>query len=401
MFSLRQFPAMPPGGDADGVEWIQTMARVTLSYPLEADVTQDDVEVKLAGFQIEVSIKGTTMKVLTGELQDLVRPPPDSWWIVAGDEGFPKTLVIQLLKLQHRSWAGPWYVGQLHPKKKGRFWWNEVAKKKAEEEAKLIKLNKYEVVPPGRPDEEDTAWYPPTPCSAFTPLSDKYKCSPDDLVIGTHVTQDKRNIYLYIHFDNEALENFDKQVCYEDLFGADIGPNTAYVFIRGDDQNPIINATFTGAIIADATTWKMTTEETFRKRQREQASPSPALMLTIPKAEGFQYEWERIFEACWQHRLMLKNQDEYEEIVAAAEQLQWLDAHADPSIRAELQEKAAKLDTWQEERFDGIPDAMTFRRSGYDIDSNDYWENVYDYVRETVQNYGYTSGPRVLEIIDA
>jgi len=132
--SLRQFPAMPPGGDADGVEWIQSMARITLSYQMDADVKQEDIEVKLAGFQIEVSVRGEKQKHLTGELQDLVRSPPSSWWILSGDEGFPKTLIIQLMKLKHGAWGGPWFSGQLHPKKKGRFWWNPVAKALAEEE---------------------------------------------------------------------------------------------------------------------------------------------------------------------------------------------------------------------------------------------------------------------------
>jgi len=377
------------------------MARMTLSYQIEADVTQDDIEVKLAGFQIEVSLKGSKLKPLTGEMQDLVRGAPKSWWVLAGDEGSPKTLVIQLMKLKHGAWGGPWYIGQLHPKKKGRFWWNAVAKEQAEQEEKLIKLNKYDVVPPGRPDEDDTAWYPPTPSNVFTPLSDKYLCSPDDMVIGTNVKQDKRFIYLYIHFDKEALDFFEQQAPYEDLFAADLGPNTAYVFIRGDDQNPIINATFAGFINAEAATWKMTTEEVFRKRQQALGSPSPALMLTIPKAEGHFYEWDRLFESCWQHRLMVKNQGEYGEMIEAFEQLQWLDETTDPVYKAELQDKVDKLQNWQEERYDGIPEAMTFRRSGYDIESNDYWENVYDYVRETVKNYGYVSPPKVLEVADA
>lgn len=398
--SLRQFPAMPPGGDADGVEWIQSMARITLSYQMDADVKQEDIEVKLAGFQIEVSLRGEKQKHLTGELQDLVRAPPSSWWILSGVEGFPKTLIIQLMKLKHGAWGGPWFTGQLHPKKKGRFWWNPVAKAQAEEEEKLIKLNQYRAVPAGRPDEDDTAWYPPTPSSVFTPLSDKYFCSPDDLVIGTNVKQDKRNIYLYIHFDKEALDFFEAQVPYEDLFAADMGPNSVYVFMRGDDQNPIINATFAGMIAPEATTWKMTTEETFRRRQKSQGSPSPALMITICKSEGYFYEWAQVFESCWQHRLMVKNQGDYEEMIEAFEALQWMDESVDANYRAELQEKAEKLQSWQEERFDGIPEAMTFRRSGYDIESNDYWENVYDYVREAVKHNGYVSSPQVLEVDD-
>ena len=39
--SLRQFPAMPPGGEADGVEWIQSMSRMTMSFQTDPDVAQD------------------------------------------------------------------------------------------------------------------------------------------------------------------------------------------------------------------------------------------------------------------------------------------------------------------------------------------------------------------------
>jgi len=397
--SLRNFPATPPGGEVDGLEWIQSMGRITLSCPMEADVKEEDIEVKLAGFQIEVYVRETKLASLSKELQDLVRPAPASWWILTGSESAP-TLVIQLMKLKHSAWGGPWFTGQLHPKKKGRFWWNSTAQKAAEEEMKLIKLNQYEVMLPGRPDDDDTAWYPPTPSNIFTPISDKYLCSPDDLVLGTKVSQDKRFVYLSIHFDNEALEYFANQVPYEDLFAADIGQQTLYLFIRGDDQNPIINATLTGVIEPDAVTWKMATDETFRSRQRLQGSPSPALIVTMPKNEAHCYEWDQIFQACWQHRLMVKNLDEYEDCSQAAEQLQWIDDSMDPASREELQQKADKLQSWQEERFNGIPEAMTFRRSGYDIDSTDYWENVYDYVKGVVMGSGYDGAPKVLAVSD-
>jgi len=397
--SLRQFPAMPPGGEVEGLEWIQSMARLTLSCPLEADVKEDEVEVKLAGFQIEVSVRGSKLHSLCKELQDLVRPPPASWWILAGTESAP-TLVIQLVKIKHSAWAGPWYTGQLHPRRKGRFWWNSVAQKAAEAEDKLIKLNQYEVVLPGRPDEDDTAWYPPTPSNIFAPVSSKYLCSPDDLVLGTKVLQDRRFVYVSIHFDHDAIEFFEKQVPYEDLFAVDLTQNTLYVFIRGDDQNPILNATLSGLIDLDAATWKMTTDDTFRSRQRMQGSPSPALLITLPKNEAHCTEWTPIFEACWQHRLMVKNQDAYEDAVEAAQQLQLVDDSTAALYRAELQEKADKLQTWQEERYDGIQGAMTFRRSGYDIDSTDYWENVYEHVKETVRSSGYGGAPKVLEVSD-
>lgn len=375
------------------------MDRMTISAQMESDVKQEDIEVKLAGFQVEVSVRGTKVKHLTGELQDLVRAAPASWWVLSGEEGSPGLFCLQLVKLKHASWGGPWYTGTLHPKKKNRFWWTDVAKKVAEEQDKIIKLNQYEVVPPGRPDEEDSAWYPPTPANVFTPLSDKYLASPDDLVLGTHCKQDKRHVYLYVHFDNDALDYFEQTVPFEDLFGADFTQNSVYVFIRGDDQNPIINATFNGLISPEAATWKMTTEETYRARQKSPSAPSPALMITIPKAEGSTYEWQEIFQACWQHRLMVKNSNEYDELSQAAQYLQYAD-DVDPMVRAELQSKADKLQTWQEQRFDGIPQAMTFRRSGYDIESPDYWENVYDYVRETVKNQGCVSAPKVIEVAD-
>lgn len=393
---------MPPGGAVDGVEWIQSMSRITLSYQFsDTDVSQDDIVVKLAGFQIEVLCKGDKVKALTGELQDLVKAAPLSWWILSKDEGGPPTIAIQLLKLKHGAWGGPWYVGQLHPRRKGRFFWTAAGKQLAEKDDELIKLNKFEEIAPGRPKDEETAWYPPTPSSVFTPISDKYLCSPDDIVLGTHVTQDNRHIWLSISFDYQALSYFSQEVPYEDLFAADIGQNSVYVFIRGDDQNPIINATLAGYIYAESTTWKMTTDDTYRKRQKATDSPCQVLLITMTKAEGYTEEWPQIFQACWQHRLMVKNQDEYEDMIGALEELQWLDESAPETQRIELQEKADKLNDYREERFDGIPEAMTYRRSGYDLEAGDFWENVYDCVREAVNSNGYASGPKVLDVFDA
>jgi hypothetical protein len=401
MTSLRQFPASPPGGEIAGVEWIQTAGKITLSYMLESpDITEADIEVKMTGFQVEVQVKGTKLKELTGELFELVRAPPDSWWALSRDGAMP-TIVMQFTKLHHRPWPECWYSGSLHPRKKTRFTWNASAKAFAEKEAKFIRLNDYEVVPHGRREEDDTAWYPPTHSTVFSPQSDTYLCSPDDLVIGTSVKQDNHKLYLYIHFEHEALAYFESQRCYEDLFGADITAKTAYVFIRGDDQNPIVNATFTGELIPEACTWRIVSDETFRKRQKAVASPSPALLVILEKSAGFCYEWPKVFESCWQHRLMVKNQGEYEEMIDAIEALQWTDDTTDPEYKASLQEKADMLNSFVEERFDGIPDATTYRRHGYDIDSGDYWANVYDYVNETVKNYGYVSAPTALSVVEA
>jgi hypothetical protein len=402
MTSLRQFPASPPGGgEIGGLQWIQTAGKITLSYELEsADITEADVEVKMTGFQVEVSVKGQKVKDVTGDLYELVRPPPNSWWTLSKD-GLKPTLVMQFMKLQHGSWPECFYTGSLHPRKKTRFIWTERAKASMEKEQLQIRLNNFEVVAPGRPDEDDTAWYPPTHSTVFSPKSDTYLCSPDDVVIGTNIKQDAHKLYLYIGFDFEALSYFESQRCYEDLFGADITSKSAYIFMRGDDQNPIINATFMGELLPEACSWKMVTDESFRKRQKAVAAPSPALLIVLEKAAGYCYEWPRIFESCWQHRLMVQNLGEYEEMIDAVEALQYTDDTTDPEYKASLQEKADNLNSFVEVRYSGIPDAMTYRRHGYDIDSGDYWANVYDYVNDTVKNYGYASAPTALSVVEA
>lgn len=405
--SLRTFPAQPRGGETeDSVEWVQTMGRMTFSFTFDdPTLTQDDILVKLAGFQLEVQVKGQKLKGLTGDLQDLVRPAPLSWWELSTDTGSP-TLIIQLVKLKHASWTDPWYKGSLHPRRKGHFYWTEGGKDVAEEEEKLIKLNKYETIPPGRRDEDEAAFGPPTASqTVFNPPSDKFLCSPDEIVLGLNSKQDKYYVYIYVHFDKQALEFFEKRMPYEDLVAADVGPMNLSVFIRGDEQNPIISGTFMGMVNPEEATWKMTTEEVFRPRQKSRSHPSPALMVTIPKGDGYFFEWEKIFESCWQHRLMVKNQDEYEDMIDALDELRWIETPAgngwdptsvDPEYKASLREKVSGLDRWQEERYDGMPGAQTFRRQGYDINSPDYWENVYDYCKETVKMQGYTGGPKAL-----
>lgn len=400
MVSLRKFPALPEGGEADGVTWLQTTSKITLSFALAHDVEEADVEVKITGFQVEVKVKGEKVKALTGELYELVRRPPSSWWVLDTTEGRP-TIVLQFVKIQHRAWPECWYSGAMHPRKKGRFAWNDHARKMMASEAELIRLNDFEIVQPGRPEEEDTAWYPPTHSTVFSPKPDTYLCSPDDIVIGTNVKQDNQKLYLYIHFDYEALNFFEQTRCIEDLFGADLTYQTAYVFIRGDDQNPIINATLMGEIVPEACTWKMVTDEVYRKRQKAVGAQSPALLVTMEKAAGFRYEWPQVFQQCWQHRLMVKNQEEYEEMLDAAQELSWATERMDPEQKAALEEKAAGLSTFVEERFDGIPEAFTYRRHGYDLDSPDYWANVYDYVNDTVNNFGCDSAPTALAVVEA
>merc|ERR1719491_807427 len=106
LVSLREFPAMPASGEIDGVEWIQSMGKITLSYTIDdASVTEGDIEVKLAGFQIEVNIKGAKTKALTGDLVDIVLPAPKSWWMLHTTDGAGSTLVIQLSKAEHKAWA--------------------------------------------------------------------------------------------------------------------------------------------------------------------------------------------------------------------------------------------------------------------------------------------------------
>jgi len=404
--SLREFPAMPASGDIDMVEWIQSMGKITLSYNLDdASVTEGDIEVKLAGFQIEVKIKGEKVKALSGDLVELVWPAPRSWWMLHSTEG-SATLVIQLSKQTHKAWPGIWFVGTMHPKKKGRFWWNVAAKALAEDEEKQIKLNQYETIPAGRPIVEDSAWYPPTELNMFSPISDSYTCSADDLVVGINSKQDKNNVYVYVHLENEALKFFTKGMTYEDLFAADISANSVSCFLRGDDQNPIITATFTGYIAPELATWKMTTEETFRTRQKNTSGASPAIMITLPKAEGQSGDWTPLFESCWQHRLMISNIADYEDIVDALEELKYIEnptdgfdpSSIDPEYKSSLKEKASKLDEWKEERYDGMPEGKTYRRQGYDIESPDYWENVYDYVKETMKRDGYMSGPKAIVV---
>jgi hypothetical protein len=288
----------------------------------------------------------------------------------------------------------------MHHLRKGRFSWNKEGAKAAAKEALDIRYNQWDTVPAGRPEQDESTWYPPTHSSVFSPISDSYICSADDMCIGTSVKQDHAKIVLELHFDHEALAYYESIKPYEDLFGADITHNSVYVFIRGDDQNPIMNASLTGEIFPDGTTWRIGTGDVFRQRQKTLGVATPTLEITMVKADGNRYEWPKIFESCWQHRLMVKNQGEYEDMVSAVEELQWTDDTTDPEHKATLQEKADKLETFVEQRFDGIPGATTFRRHGYDINSPDYWMNVYDHVNLLVAQQGYSSTPNALDVAD-
>merc|ERR1711904_157015 len=150
-------------------------------------------------------------------------------------------------------------------------------------------------MPPGHPEVDDTAFYPPQHSSVFSPMSAQYLCSPDDVVIGTNLKQTDKTITIMIHFDYEAISYFESLKCYDDLFGADITPTSVYVFIRGDDQNPIINATTMGEIAPTECSWRITTDEPFRNRQKVSGTPTPVLEITLVKAPGLRYVWPKAF----------------------------------------------------------------------------------------------------------
>merc|ERR1740123_401670 len=63
------------------------------------------------------------------------------------------------------------------------------------------------------------------------------------------------------------------------------------------------------------------------------------------------------------------------------------------------QSSRKKISNFQPERFDGLPEAREYRKKGYDMDVDAFWEWTEDYVNDTMKRDGFRSAPRAIEVV--
>lgn len=407
---LRQFPAEPAEGETEGVKWEQTMGKMTLSYLLEGEGLSDDaVSIQLSAYELQVNISGKKLATLSGDLAGTVMPGR-SWWKVHHEEVNQRvrredhvklrtTLVVQLAKQEHKAWPGLWYKGKsgmMHPLARGRFPWTEDMHDEDTLEAVRATLA---IVPPGAPTGG---------------MAGPSQFAPDDVCIGIDVDQTDDGVTVRVHFDSEALRIVQQSVMLEEFLAADVWENQLDIHLQGYSHSPILLAQLWGKVCPEMSSWKMTTSDLFRSRQRDFSAPAPALLISLVKSRIAHGRWPVVLVNCQQHRLLIKNYGDLEAIMyalqadAAAQQALEAKAQAEEAsgeaaieaIQAALltevqrQELQRRLEGWREERFEGLPGAQLVQRSCMDFQDPDFASHVSRVVDEITHRSGCTGGAR-------
>jgi len=394
VWCLRKFEADPPGGVDGDVQWTQDMCKLTIRYALPEDAKEDDVKVQLSDFQVQVTIDGKKFAPLSNNLSGNIMLKR-SWWKVEAEAvkrrgrgvdapAYKRTLVICLAKAEHKAWQKLWYEGDLkHPSAKGRYCWTQEMQNQAQKEKEQGTLTE---VPPGKasdvefPLEND----PALETGLFPQKCDKFMFAPDEVVVGVDASQDLRTVTIRIIFDGEALRVVQEQVALEDIIAADIWEDRISIFLRGDDQNPILCGQLWSTCTPHLSKWRMSSDDSFRQRQANIIASAPVLVITITKSEEAQCQWNRIFKCCWQHRLLLKNYDELEGMLDVLQE----DANSGNLSFEERDDLIKRLSEWREERFPGLPEAQRLTRRGNDSQDSDFYVNIRNTVEEITKRTG-------------
>lgn len=392
---LRKFECDLVGGVADGVEWSQTMGKVVMRFPLEEGTKEEDVKVQLSYYSVQVTVAGKKIAALNGSFANNISMKR-TWWEAEAeavkrrgrgiDANSKKlTLVISMAKAEHKAWKKLWYEGDIkHPAAKTRYAWTQEMQRQNQAEAQEKGL--LQEVQPGKPEEAMLPLEndPALETGLFPTPSDKFKFAPDEVVVGVDASQDSRTITIRIVFDAEALRVVQEAVALEDILAADIWEDRVSIFLRGDDQNPILAGQLWSTCVPHLSSWKMTSDDSFRQRQADFSAPVPVLKITIVKADEAQTRWNKIFKSCWQHRLMLKNYDELEAILVALQE----DSVNNTMTFEERDDLTKRLAEWREDRFLGLPEAQRLTRRGNDSQDTDFYVNIRNTVEEITKRTG-------------
>lgn len=359
---LRHFPCEPSSGTDGRMQWRQTMGSMTLQCDLEdSNIGQDDVSVKVSSCQLQVTVKGKSFAIMTGVLQGTVLPHM-SWWTLHRQVGKRRnmgvdsvyqkwTIIVELAKGKHRAWTKLWHDHEMkHKSARTGYAWTP-AMEEAQDFVERTQLQDLSLGPPLRTRHIADEGEAPKATFLF---------APDDMVIGIKTSQDNRSITIEIHFEGEALAVVQGIIPLEELLAADIFEDRISIFLRGDEQNPVLWASLDGRCLPKESKWKLITSDAFRDRQRNPAAPGVALQIVLAKQTANYGHWPKLFSSCLQHQLMLKNYDELEEMVEA------LKGDEEDMVRlspADRESYSKRLSVWKEERFEGLAGAQTLPRT--------------------------------------
>eukprot|EP00933_Yihiella_yeosuensis_P083229 TRINITY_DN97422_c0_g1_i1.p1 TRINITY_DN97422_c0_g1~~TRINITY_DN97422_c0_g1_i1.p1 ORF type:complete len:801 (+),score=186.00 TRINITY_DN97422_c0_g1_i1:49-2403(+) len=290
VFKLREFACVPSNGTVKGVDYLQTMGKMTLRYVLPDEVahlSSSDLTVELSSSELKVQAAGCPelnghFSVISGDLQGEVKREL-SWWTLER-ESDGNVFTIDLVKREHKAWNAVWKLGMKNHRK-SHFAWTPSAKaplKKAEE--MLVKVK------PGRLREN---------------AQDRFTIAREDLCSALEDGQDDSTAIIRIHLDRSALEKACESVCLADLFGLDVMERYLKVFIRGDERSPILLGQLHGKIVPEKTRWEIMKalappdfnedEEQATERKRV-GQYNTCLQVTLVKLKQSNKHWPRLLD---------------------------------------------------------------------------------------------------------
>lgn len=398
---LRSFTVLPEGGRHGDVEWAQTLGKVTLAYIFDDPRSADDIKVSASSWQLHVTVSGKVFSALSGDLHNdvMVR---GSWWNLEQEDWGKRRqlLVVQLSKKKSGAWSKLWHHGALNPRKMKAFPWSEAMywEQAAPEEVEARKLSP---LPRGQQLSEDNCIVsyalPPGPARMFVPRSPQFLFSPDDFVVGAEVRQDAAMVTVTVFFDEYAGEYVEQQISLEDLFRADVWESGFYIYLRGDAVNPILWAEFEGVVVPERTTWKIALAE-------RGAEYMPAVVMKLAKRDVGR--WPEVCSCVVQHRCMVKNIDEYDEMIAEMERRSNTskggdvgDVGTNEMSRISTEELRRRLEVWQEERYELMPGAILLARGGFDLDGPDFASWLEEYSKNILLRTSHLAPAKQLEIM--
>jgi len=361
VIKLRGLAASPASGSVDGVIWAQTAGRITLECPLDSDCEEKDVEVMVSSWQLQVKVKGARQENLCREFSnDVIRE--GCWWRILS-RAAGTFLFISIAKKGGMVWsAGPWNVAPLNPRRALSVAWTLEQK---EEQALKESIRELIPVASGSRAIQEVApgyLYPSKEARMLAPVSKHLRFTADDLCIGIDARQDRFTVSAEVHFDRFALDWVERELPYEDLLAADVWETGMYIFLLGDELNPLIWVEFDGSIVPEKTTWAITTTDKFRSRQRNPGDASPTLRIRCVKAPRSVGTWSSPFAWCGQTRLAYSDAD-------------------------------------QTARFEAMPGAFTLRRAGYDPEEPDFADFVEELLGDVMSQSGHLSASQQRELL--
>lgn len=272
-FCLRDFLAVPAKSATKGVEWSQSMGKLTIIFPLQSIAEHaSSLHVELSRWQLRVTVDehwelNEQLLHLNGYLYGEVRRDL-CWWVVetVNDEC---RFIMELSKREHKSWNSLWKIG-MHHHQKEHFGGSRKIKQAADDF--LIKVK------PGRRAQHDS-----------------FIMSRESLCVGLDEGQDENHAILRIHLDTDALRKTQEQICIEDLFGVDITDKFVKIFIRGDERSPIVLGALGGICIPDKTHWEIVKAPVLQEDRRDpdRVEFGTALLVRIFKVPGTG-KWQKI-----------------------------------------------------------------------------------------------------------